>query len=493
MRRIVSDLWSYLREVFSMAGRGWQTFFFTPADPTVLGLIRAVVGLLAFWSLLVYGIDLHDYFGSHGWAGPEVMGPMMRQQHPLGWSFWYLVPDGWLRSVWLLCLCVLALYTLGLFSRVTGLLAWVIIVSTVRRVPITLFGFDQILSTLALYLAVTLASGQAFSLDRFLKRWREARAAARQVKLQGSSGGRRVSPEDSGVPQPTISANLALRLIQLHLVFIYAMAGLAKVQGPSWWEGTALWGTMAAGEFVTRDFTWISQWPLLVNLLTHASLAFELLYPILVWLPLVRPLLVVAAVALHMGIAVVAPGLTEFGLAMIGANLAFVSGVWLRSLATGRDQPALRVLYDGACPRCRASMALLTAADPDHVLMPIDLTAVAVESLNPALTREACLKSMHVIARDGKIKAGFDAVRAIGAWLPLFWPPTLIAWLPGVAWAGRLGYNHLAASRRRDVVCTDDVCGIHFASQPMRISGLDQHSNQPDRGIEVLSKELKRS
>ena len=44
---------------------------------------------------------------------------------------------------------------------------------------------------------------------------------------------------------------------------------------------------------------------------------------------------------------------------MIAANLAFVSGPWLRSLVAGRDvdQPAGRVLYDGACPRCRASMA----------------------------------------------------------------------------------------------------------------------------------------
>ena len=52
-----------------------------------------------------------------------------------------------------------------------------------------------------------------------------------------------------------MSANLALRLIQLHLVVIYGMAGLGKLQGPSWWNGMALWGTMTAGEFVVLDFT----------------------------------------------------------------------------------------------------------------------------------------------------------------------------------------------------------------------------------------------
>ncbi|MGC8642817.1 MAG: DCC1-like thiol-disulfide oxidoreductase family protein [Isosphaeraceae bacterium] len=492
MRRLLTELRDYLGELVFTGWRGWQAFFFAPADPTALGLIRVIVGLLAFWSLLIFGLDLGDYFGSQGWADPTVIGPLQRQLHPLYWSFWYLVADGWLRAVWMLCLAVLGLYTAGLFSRTTGVLAWVIIVSTVRRLPIALFGFDQILSTLALYLAVSFASGQAVSLDRFFKRWRSARAAARQVKPPGSTGGRRVSPEQPGAPRPTVSANLALRLIQLHLVFIYANAGLAKLQGPSWWTGLALWGTLTAGEFVTRDFTWISRWPTLVNFLTHASLAFELLYPVLIWIRITRPLLLAGAVVLHIGIALVAPGLTEFGVAMMAANLAFVSGTWLRSLVTGRQQPAVRVLFDGACPRCRASMALLTAADPDRVIEPIDLTAVQVESLHPALTHDACMKSMHVLLRDGRVKAGFDAVRAIGGWLPLFWLPTLFAWLPGVAWVGRFVYNMVAVSRRRDAVCTDEACGIHFPERPAKTGAHDVHSEQPVSDDRVFSEELHR-
>ena len=121
-----------------------------------------------------------------------------------------------------------------------------------------------------------------------------------------------------------------------------------------------------------------------------------------------RPLVIAAAVALHVGIALSAPGLIEFGLAMIAANLAFVSGQWLRSLVAGRDadQPAVRVLYDGACPYCRKSMALLTAADPDHVVEPVDLTAVNVATIHPSLSREACLKAMHVVRRDGRVAVG---------------------------------------------------------------------------------------
>jgi len=458
VRRFLAEVAAYLGDLWRATVHGWNRFFFVPADPTSLGLIRIAVGLLAFWSLLVFGLDLQDYFGSTGWADA---GAIQAIERPLAWSFWFLVPDPWLRPIWCCCLAVLALNALGLFSRVTAVLGWVIVVSTVRRVPIALYGFDQTLSALSLYLAATGASGQAVSLDRFWRRWRQARAAAGEVPKRPGISARRVTPDEPGAPPATVSANLALRLIQLHMVVIYGMAGLAKLQGPSWWTGTALWKTMTTGEFVVLDFTALAAWPLLINLLTHASLALELLYPVFIWVKIARPLLLAGVMALHVGIAVMSPGLTEFALAMIAGNLAFFSGSWLRGLATGTRQPSLRVLFDGACPRCRASMALVTAADPDHVIEPVDLTAVEVASIHPGLTREDCMRSMHVVSGAGRVTAGFDGMRSVASWLPLFWPLSLIGYVPGVAWTGRRVYNSFAATRPRDVACTDLACGIH--------------------------------
>lgn len=459
MRRLVIDAAQYLAELVAATRRGWSNFFFRPADPTPLGLIRIAVGVLGFWSLFVLGLDLHAYLGPQGWADAN---RVYEGLQPFAWSFWFFVPESMLRLVWLGCLGVFGLMAMGIFSRTASVLAWIIIVSTVRRAPMALFGFDQILSTLALYLAVSGASGQAVSLDRFFKRWRQSKAAAALPARSGSAG-RLVSPSEPGRPAATIAANLGLRLIQLHLAFIYGMAGLAKLQGPSWWTGTAIWGTMTAGEFVAINFTSLAAWPIILNILTHTSLALEIAYPVLVWFRLTRPLMIVGAIALHLGIAVVCPGLTEFGLAMITANVAYISGPWLRSLIAGRgdEQPALRVLFDGACPRCRASMALVTAADPDRVIEPIDLTAVDMATIDPRLSREACMRSMHAVSRSGRIVEGFDAVTAIGRRLPLFWIPAFLGSLPGIATVGRLGYNRIAATRPRDVPCTDDVCGLH--------------------------------
>lgn len=455
MRRFLNSLVEYPASLGNAILRGWNGFFFTPADPTALGLIRLGVGALLFWSLLVYGLDLQAFFGSAGWADPESVRFVNRMQAPAAWSFWFHVPDSLLRPAWVACLVIVAMFTMGLWSRVTAVLAWVIVVSISRRVPVSLFGFDQILSAWTLYLAFTFASGQAVSLDRFLARYRLARAAVARRRQDG----RWVVP--SGQPEPSVSANLALRLIQLHLVLIYGMAGLAKLQGPGWWSGTAIWGVLASAEFGQFDLTWLASYPWFLNLMTHAALAFELSYPILIWVPVLRPLVLLTAVLMHVGIAISAPGLTEFGLAMFAGNLAFVSGPWLRSLVVGDAQPAGRVLYDGACPRCRASMALLTAGDPDRVLEPVDLTAVDVTTIHPSLTKSACIKAMHLVRADGRIDVGYDAVVTLSRWIPLFWPLGLIGSLPILSWGGHRAYNAIAASRPRDVPCTDDVCGIH--------------------------------
>ena len=483
MRRLLNETRRYLAGLVEAVRRGWDAFFFTPADPTALALIRIGIGLLAMWSLLVFGLDLQDYFGSEGWAEPSAI---RASQRAATWSFWFLVPDSGLRLVWVGCLVVLAMDIVGLFSRWTAVLTWVIVISTVRRVPIALYGFDQVISPMALYLAVTGASGQAISLDRFLRRWRQARsrakapAPARPIDDR-TSPGRRVSPDESAIPVPTISANLSLRLIQLHLVVIYAMAGLAKLQGPSWWDGTATWRTMTAGEFVVGNFTPLAEWPMAINFLTHASLALELLYPVLIWVRIARPMVLAGVLALHAGIAAVNPGLTEFTLAMWTANLAFVSGRWLRELVVDPERPPLRVLFDGACPRCRSSMALVTSADPGHVIQPIDLTAVDVQTIHSDLMMENCMRSMHTVSAAGRVRAGFDAVRSICAVLPLFWPLALFGHFPGIASLGRSVYNRVAATRPRDVPCTDETCEIHPGTSrtPPRIRGYAQDSHNP--------------
>jgi predicted DCC family thiol-disulfide oxidoreductase YuxK len=107
---------------------------------------------------------------------------------------------------------------------------------------------------------------------------------------------------------------------------------------------------------------------------------------------------------------------------------------------------------------------------------------VDVSSIHTRLSRSDCLRSMHAVSACGQITAGFEAVRAVWARLPLCWPLAAIAWIPGVAIVGRSVYNRLAATRSRDVPCSDETCGIHpgtARSVPRVLRGHAQNPHNP--------------
>jgi Vitamin K-dependent gamma-carboxylase len=318
VHQLLKQIDFYFRDLGISAVRAWDRFFFTPADPTTLGLIRILLGLLFFWDIAVLGVDLHDYLGSYGWIGPEAVRQYLAEHAPHAWSFWFYVPDRWLAPVWACCLLLVFLFAIGFATRITAVLAWAIAISTVRRAPVALFGFDYMVATWLFYLAAFGASGQALAVDRFLdSRRRRVRATAPGRQARASA--------------PSISANLTLRAIQLHLAFIYGASGLSKLMGTEWWDGTAIQMIMLTPEFRRFDLVWLAAYPGLLSMATHAGLFLEICYPVLIWVRKLRPLVIVSVVLLHLGIDLML-GLTEFGLTMIVANLSFVSGEWLRIL-----------------------------------------------------------------------------------------------------------------------------------------------------------------
>lgn len=282
----------------------WDRFFFTPADPRPLGIVRIVVGLLLLWNMGTLGIDLRAMLGSEGWVDQAILAMVRDQSGRLEWSLWNLVSDGLLWPAWVVAMVVLTLFTAGFASRLTVPLAWAIAVSTTRRNPMILYGFDHVATLWAFYLAICGASGRAFSVDSLI--------AKRRGQIDFSA--------------PSISANLGLRMIQVSLAIIYGFAGLAKVGGVSWSDGSAVMKTLGIAEFRPFDLTWVLKLPggeMFLNLCTHLALWTELLYPFLIWKPAFRRPMIVAAIAMHAGIALTM-GLVEFSLVMTAGNLAFL-------------------------------------------------------------------------------------------------------------------------------------------------------------------------
>ena len=112
---------------------GWNAFWFTPADPTLLGLIRVLTGLMLLYTHAVWGLALADFFGPSGWLSVELVRTIQAEQYRL----LVLVvgaPAGWARPR-VLSMVVLALFTIGLWTRATSILALIVATSYAHRVP----------------------------------------------------------------------------------------------------------------------------------------------------------------------------------------------------------------------------------------------------------------------------------------------------------------------------------------------------------------------
>ena len=306
---------AYVKQLVRATILGWNEFFFTPADPATLGAVRIAAGAMLFYTHLVWSLALDDFFGPTSWinaiAARDGIGPDYRW----AWSYFWWIDSTWLlRTAHLAALAIFAMLTVGLATRCTSILAAVAAISYANRVPGALYGLDQINVMLALYLAVGPA-GDAWSLDRWL-------AARRQ---------------GSALPvRPSVGANLAIRLIQCHMCVIYFFAGLSKLQGSTWWDGTALWFAFASYEYQTIDMTWLADWPITIALLTTITVYWELLFFVLVWPRILRPAVMFVAIPLHLGIGLCL-GMMTFGLAMLIGVASFLPPETIRGW---RGEPA---------------------------------------------------------------------------------------------------------------------------------------------------------
>jgi len=325
---MISAILEYLADLAARFGKGWNNFWFQPSDPYALGLMRLLAGCVALYVVGSYSFDLLTFFGPSGILPVDLVQDL-RDPNEMRFSYLnYFVQPGELYAVHAIGLAVVALFTVGLWTRVTSVLAWLVVLSYIQRAPVLTAQVEQVLVFVMFYLCLGPA-GKAFSVDACL-----AQRKASAVGTTYDSTGR------------YFSATIATRLIQIHVAVVYLMMGISKLAGVeevpelTWWRGDAVWWLMVRPDTCLVDLSGIfAGHSYLINAWTHAIVLFELSFAVLIWNRTARPLLLALAIPMWLSLALIT-GLAPFALIMLIANLAFFSPEFLRT--RGKSfQPAL--------------------------------------------------------------------------------------------------------------------------------------------------------
>jgi hypothetical protein len=340
----------------------------------------------------------------------------IRTGHPI-FSVWFHVTDPtWMTIVHVGILFVIVLFTLGLFTRVTSVMVWIAVVGYIHRTQQVLFGMDTMMNILLFYLMVG-NSGAALSIDRLIARYRAVRASLRRSGT--------IDPATRAfltAAPPSRSAGFATRLIQVHFCFIYVAAGLAKLKGAAWWNGTATWDVFVNPEFTMMQYEWyekmlrglVSIKPFYYSMIIGGSwftLFIEIAGPFLLWTRL-RWLIIFLSTLMHAIIAVMM-GLNLFELLMVVMVLAFIPDGVVRDRFRGAANLLKQtfVFNLGNAEQTRAA-AMVAALDVDNqvVLAPdkgVSTPVVSSGDRKSTSDREG----LELLSKDLRVVSALSATR----------------------------------------------------------------------------------
>lgn len=304
-----------LRDPLSLPGKILDWFTRDMHSTWGLAVARIIVGL---FTVLLFFIEWKDrlvFFGpGSNWAQPY-------KDESLWTAPWYHFFTNHESAMsftikWIIMGLLGLAVMVGYKARLTSGLLFFVLTSLVAQGPTT-NDSEDIVTRILLLLFVFADTSQRLSVDRWL--------AEKRGKIVDYGG---LRPMRDGLIPMRIRIpvhNAALVVIAAQITIVYFFAGVAKLSGPLWRDGTATYYPFHA------DF--LTPWPELSHLLgqntlmtmamTYGSIFVQLAFPFMLLHKYTRLFIIIAMIGLHVGIGLFL-GLGLFSLAMCGADLAFI-------------------------------------------------------------------------------------------------------------------------------------------------------------------------
>ncbi|MFD8915494.1 HTTM domain-containing protein [Streptomyces sp. NPDC059575] len=301
-------------------GALWELLTGRPVSLYAASVLRIGYGLLYLVFLLREFPHRDEIWGPGSPWTPALARQLFDQT---GWNSVLTLSDdpAWFQLCYALAVVTSALFMLGWRTRITSVLFAVVVTSFHARAIFMTDGGDNLLLLMAFYLVLT-ACGRRWSLDARRTRLKTARAGdAPREQVRGL-----LAPElrDARRTLVTVAHNCGMFLIAAQVCFLYGSAGLYKVQGASWGNGTALHYVLHLELF--------RPWPALSHLVDehttliaiagYMTVLLQVAFPFVLFGRLKYPVLVML-LGMHLGIAILL-GLPLFSSAMIVADAVFL-------------------------------------------------------------------------------------------------------------------------------------------------------------------------
>jgi hypothetical protein len=307
--------------------RGAHSFFFKAQPVTPVALFRIFFGLLVLQYALLQMPNLGPFYGIRGIVSEQAA---FTYANSAKLNIFALLPPGTTIDAWLIPACwtlaVSAVFlSLGLFTRISTIIAYLIVLALQTRNPFIVHSGTMLIRLMLFYLIFSPA-GEAYSLDRLLGK-----------KLNLSA-------------PPSLRAPWAQRLIQLQMALVYWHAFWPKISGDAWTNLSSVYFTSHLIEFqkfqippIFDNFA-VCQALTLFTLLTEAAL-FSL-----VWFKEARYLVLLCGCLLHLGM-YVTMNIPLFEEIMVCTYLTFIEpqdidrlsfmlrNIWRTKSLTARELP----------------------------------------------------------------------------------------------------------------------------------------------------------
>jgi hypothetical protein len=280
-------------------------FYDEPRDLSAIVILRVTTGLcLAAHYLMMLPI-VPKAWGPNGIAGTDyyrTFADALAPARPNTLGLQWLAAIDSIVAIWLLYALLIATalaFSVGLFTRWSGVLALVLHSLFHARMEFVFWGWGELIKPFMLY-AIIAPQVLQYSFDSKLRtgRWTPAHADVM-----------------TGAAWP-------LRLIQMHVVTVYFVVAWTRLDDPNWINGSMLYGILTDPLFGRIDSDWRALMPLL-KFTGYLAWFIELAAPFALWWRKTRFQWVVLLALMHFGLeALTMVGYWDF--LMIGALTAFV-------------------------------------------------------------------------------------------------------------------------------------------------------------------------